>query len=177
MQESKSWYSYVDDRLQWETFVKRYNMELYSQMPLITFFFFLKRRPRGGVCFSGVGGIWDGPLHSENMHCGQINQYFRSLLGQMDAVCSRPKTLGFYQCSFTLLWWQHWCRRVHWDFRATYAAFRITSFPGTSMHSSARQYRSLILHTHNASYPRCQNVLSVVRRICCSPERQKKNAY
>ncbi len=29
------------------------------------------------VDFSGLGGIWDGPSHSGNVYCGQMNQYFR----------------------------------------------------------------------------------------------------
>ncbi len=36
-------------------------------------------------------GIWDGPSHSGNVYCGQMNQYFRYFLGGMDAVCSGPK--------------------------------------------------------------------------------------
>ncbi len=46
---------------------------------------------RSAVDFSGLGGIWDGPSHSGNVYCGQMNQYFRYLLGGMDAVCSGPK--------------------------------------------------------------------------------------
>ncbi len=46
---------------------------------------------RSAVDFSGLGGIWDGPSHSGNVYCGQMNQYFRYFLGGMDAVCSRPK--------------------------------------------------------------------------------------
>ncbi len=38
-----------------------------------------------------LGGIWDGPSHSGNVYCGQMNQYFRYFLGGMDAVCSGPK--------------------------------------------------------------------------------------
>ncbi len=41
--------------------------------------------------FSGLGGIWNGPSHSGNVYCGQMNQYFRYFLGGMDAVCSGPK--------------------------------------------------------------------------------------
>ncbi len=41
-----------------------------------------KRKPmltvsRSAVDFSGLGGIWDGPSHSGNVYCGQMNQYFR----------------------------------------------------------------------------------------------------
>ncbi len=43
---------------------------------------------RSAVDFSGLGGIWDGPSHSGNVYCGQMNQYFRYFLGGMDAVCS-----------------------------------------------------------------------------------------
>ncbi len=32
---------------------------------------------RSAVDFSGLGGIWDGPSHSGNVYCGQMNQYFR----------------------------------------------------------------------------------------------------
>ncbi len=32
---------------------------------------------RSAVGFSGLGGIWDGPSHSGNVYCGQMNQYFR----------------------------------------------------------------------------------------------------
>ena len=46
---------------------------------------------RSAVDFSGLGGIWDGPSHSGNVYCGQTNQYFRSFLEEMDAVCSGPK--------------------------------------------------------------------------------------
>ncbi len=46
---------------------------------------------RSAVDFSGLGGIWDGPSHSGNVYCGQMNQYFRYFLGGMDAVCSGPK--------------------------------------------------------------------------------------
>ncbi len=45
---------------------------------------------RSAVDFSGLGGIWDGPSHSGNVYCGQMNQYFRYFLGGMDAVCSGP---------------------------------------------------------------------------------------
>ncbi len=46
---------------------------------------------RSTVDFSWLGGIWDGPSHSGNVYCGQMNQYFRYFLGGMDAVCSGPK--------------------------------------------------------------------------------------
>lgn len=36
-------------------------------------------------------GIWDGPSHSGNVHCGHTNQCFRYLLGEMDALCSKPR--------------------------------------------------------------------------------------
>ncbi len=39
-------------------------------------------------------GIWDGPSHSGNVYCGQMNQYFRYFLGGMDAVCSGPRRKG-----------------------------------------------------------------------------------
>ncbi len=40
---------------------------------------------RSAVDFSGLGGIWDGPSHSGNVYCGQMNQYFRYFLGGMDS--------------------------------------------------------------------------------------------
>ncbi len=46
---------------------------------------------RSAVDSSGLGGIWDGPSHSGNVYCGQMNQYFRYFWGGMDAVCSGPK--------------------------------------------------------------------------------------
>ncbi len=46
---------------------------------------------RSAVDFSGLGGSGDGPSHSGNVYCGQMNQYFRYFLGGMDAVCSGPK--------------------------------------------------------------------------------------
>ncbi len=49
---------------------------------------------RSAVDFSGLGGIWDGPSHSGNVYCGQMNQYFRYFLGGMDAVCSGPRRKG-----------------------------------------------------------------------------------
>src|SRR4029434_3416306 len=36
-------------------------------------------------------GIWDGPSYSGNVYCGQTNQYFRSFLEEMDAMCPGPK--------------------------------------------------------------------------------------
>ncbi len=58
-----------------------------------------KRKPmltvsRSAVDFSGLGDIWDGPSHSGNVYCGQMNQYFRYFLGGMDAVCSGPRRKG-----------------------------------------------------------------------------------
>ncbi len=38
---------------------------------------------RSAVDFSGLGDIWDGPSHSGNVYCGQMNQYFRYFLGGM----------------------------------------------------------------------------------------------
>ncbi len=46
---------------------------------------------RSAVDFSGLGDIWDGPSHSGNVYCGQMNQYFRYFLEGMDTVCSGPK--------------------------------------------------------------------------------------
>ncbi len=37
---------------------------------------------RSAVDFSGLGGIWDGPSHSGNVYCGQMNQYFRYFFGR-----------------------------------------------------------------------------------------------
>lgn len=41
---------------------------------------------RSGIDCSGLGGIWDGPLHSGNVYYGQTNQYFKSFLGEIDSV-------------------------------------------------------------------------------------------
>ncbi len=46
---------------------------------------------RSAVDFSGLGGIWDGPSHSGNVYCGQMNQYFRYFLGGMDTCAPEPK--------------------------------------------------------------------------------------
>ncbi len=51
---------------------------------------------RSAVDFSGLGGIWDGPSHSGNVYCGQMNQYFRYFLGGMDAVCSGHLVVSFW---------------------------------------------------------------------------------
>ncbi len=118
---------------------------------------------RSAVDFSGLGGIWDGPSHSGNVYCGQMNQYFRYFLGGMDAVCSGPKKKRIIQTvtsnkskSQGLSWYgvvsvplaKVTCTSVmaplmlHRDFGAQYAAFKKTSFPGTSMHISTRQCKT-----------------------------------
>ncbi len=122
---------------------------------------------RSAVDFSGLGGIWDGPSHSGNVHCGQMNQYFRYFLGGMDAVCSGPKKKRIIQTvtsnkskSQGLSWYgvvsvplaKVTCTSVMaplmlkstfgQDFGAQYAAFKKTSFPGTSMHISTRQCKT-----------------------------------
>ncbi len=53
---------------------------------------------RSAVDFSGLGGIWDGPSHSGNVYCGQMNQYFRYFLGGMDAMCSGPRRKDHPDC-------------------------------------------------------------------------------
>ncbi len=103
---------------------------------------------RSAVDFSGLGGIWDGPSHSGNVYCGQMNQYFRYFLGGMDAVCSGPKKKRIIQTvnsnkskSQGLSWYgvvSVPLAKVTCTFGAQYAAFKKTSFPGTSMHISTR---------------------------------------
>ncbi len=46
---------------------------------------------RSAVDFSGLGRHLDGPSHSGNVYCGQMNQYSCIFWGGMDAVCSGPK--------------------------------------------------------------------------------------
>ncbi len=115
---------------------------------------------RSAVDFSGLGGIWDGPSHSGNVYCGQVNQYFRYFLGGMDAVCSGPKKKRIIQTVYqqqvqkpgsVMVWgcvsalgkgnlhsvMAPLMLKVH-----TYAAFKKTSFPGTSMHISTRQCKT-----------------------------------
>ncbi len=108
---------------------------------------------RSAVDFSGLGGIWDGPSHSGNVYCGQMNQYFRYFLGGMDAVCSGPKKKRIIQTvtsnkskSQGLSWYgvvsvplaKVTCTsvmaplmlKVHRDFGAQYAAFKKHLFQG-----------------------------------------------
>ena len=58
-------------------------------------------------------------------------------------------SMGLYQCpwrrSFTLLGsiiWLHECREIPWDFRATYAAFKMTKFPDMLMYFQKGQFCS-----------------------------------
>ena len=47
------------------------------------------------------------------------------------------------QWLFTLSWQQNSCRNIQWHFRATSAAIKTTSFPGTCMHhTSVRQSKT-----------------------------------
>ncbi len=46
---------------------------------------------RSAVDFSGLGGIWDGPSHSGNVYCGQMNQYFRYFFGRNGRRVLRTK--------------------------------------------------------------------------------------
>ncbi len=146
---------------------------------------------RSAVDFSGLGGIWDGPSHSGNVYCGQMNQYFRYFLGGMDAVCSGPKKKRIIQTvtsnkskSQGLSWYgvvsvplaKVICTsvmaplmlKVHRDFGAQYAAFKKTSFPGTSMHISTRQCKTTFC-THYKSWLRRKRV-RVLDWPACSPD-------
>ena len=92
------------------------NTEFHSQMSQRSL---MLTSSRGGVIFSGLGGIWDGPSHGGNVCCGQTDQCSRSLLEEMDqkehpACCQQPVPaarlchgMELHQCSFPLLWWQH----------------------------------------------------------------------
>ncbi len=123
------------------------------------------------VDFSGLGGIWDGPSHSGNVYCGPSQYtYFRYFLGGMDAVCSGPKKKKDHPDCYQqqvqkqgLSWYgvvsvplaKVTCTsvmaplmlKVHRDFGAQYAAFKKTSFPGTSMHYFNKTMQNHILHT------------------------------
>ncbi len=46
---------------------------------------------RSTVDFSGLGGFWDGPSHSGNVCCGQMNQYFRYFFGRNGRRVLRTK--------------------------------------------------------------------------------------
>ncbi len=46
---------------------------------------------RSAADFSGLGGIWDGPSHSGNVYCGQMNQYFRYFFGRNGRRVLRTK--------------------------------------------------------------------------------------
>ncbi len=46
---------------------------------------------RSAIDFSGLGGIWDGPSHSGNEYCGQMNQYFRYFFGRNGRRVLRTK--------------------------------------------------------------------------------------
>ena len=46
---------------------------------------------RSGVDFSGFGGFWDGPSHSENVFYGQTNQYSSYFSDETDAVMLSTK--------------------------------------------------------------------------------------
>ncbi len=123
---------------------------------------------RSAVDFSGLGGIWDGPSHSGKVYCGQMNQYFRYFLGGMDAVCKeekdhpdcyqqqvqKPGSVMVWGCVSALGKGNlHFCDGTinaekyieileHAAFKKTSAAFKKTSFPGTSMHISTRQCKT-----------------------------------
>ncbi len=116
---------------------------------------------RSAVDFSGLGGILDGPSHSGNVYCGQMNQYFRYFLGGMDAVCSGPKKKRIIQTvtsnkskSQGLSWYgvvsvplaKVTCTSVMAPLMLK-STFKKTSFPGTSMHISTRQCKNHIRHT------------------------------
>ncbi len=50
------------------SYIHKCQLKLYCPMLTVS---------RSAVDFSGLGGIWDGPSHSGNVYCGQMNQYFR----------------------------------------------------------------------------------------------------
>ena len=62
---------------------------------------------RGGVHFSGLGGIWDGPSHGGNVCCGQTDQYSRSLLEEMEQRAKGASRLlsATSPCSQALGWY------------------------------------------------------------------------
>ncbi len=53
---------------------------------------------RSAVDFSGLGGIWDGPSHSGNVYCGQMNQYFRYFLGGRTPCAPDQRRKGSSDC-------------------------------------------------------------------------------
>ncbi len=122
---------------------------------------------RSAVDFSGLGGIWDGPSHSGNVYCGQMNQYFRYFLGGMDACVLRTKEekdlsrllpatspkarvchgmgllsvpLAKVTCSFCdgTINAEKYIEILEHNMLPS----RKTSFPGTSMHISTRQCKT-----------------------------------
>ncbi len=132
---------------------------------------------RSAVDFSGLGGIWDGPSHSGNVYCGQMNQYFRYFLGGMDAVCSGPKkkrssrllpatspkarVCHVWGCVSALGKGNlHFCdgtinaEKYIEILGAQYAAFKKTSFPGRPCIFQQGPNANHILHTLQKSWLR-----------------------
>ncbi len=110
--------------------------------------------------------IWDGPSHSGNVYCGQMNQYSGIFWEEWDAVCSGPKKKRIIQTvtqqqvqkpGSVMVWGcvsalgkgnLHFCdgtinaQKYIEILEHQYAAFKKTSFPGTSMHISTRQCKT-----------------------------------
>ncbi len=133
------------------------------------------------------------PSHSENVYCGQMNQYFRYFLGGMDAVCSGPKKKRIIQTvtsnksksqGLFMVWGcvsalgkgnLHVCdgtinaEKYIEIFGAQYAAFKKTSFPGTSMHISTRQCKTTFCSHYKVLAARRKRV-RVLDWPACSPD-------
>ncbi len=120
---------------------------------------------RSAVDFSGLGGIWDGPSHSGNVVLWSDESVFQVFFGRNGRRVLRTKEERIIQTvtsnkskSQGLSWYgvvsvplaKVTCTsvmaplmlKVHRDFGAQYAAFKKTSFPGTSMHISTRQCKT-----------------------------------
>ncbi len=124
---------------------------------------------RSAVDFSGLRGIWDGPSHSGNVYCGQMNQYFRYFLGGMTpcapdqrrkgssrllpATVQKPGSVMVWGCVSALGKGNlNFCdgtinAESNRDFGAQYAAFKKTSFPGTVHAYFNKTMQNHILHT------------------------------
>ena len=82
---------------------------------------------------SGPSGIWDGPSHSRTAYCGQTDQYSRSFYGRSGRhVLWTEGTKNHPDC------YQQQVQRQY--IRATYAAFKTTSFPGMSTYFFQRDH-------------------------------------
>ncbi len=142
---------------------------------------------RSAVDFSGLGGIWDGPSHSGNVYCGQMNQYFRYFFGRngrrvlrtkeekdhpdcYQQQVQKPGSVMVWGCVSVLGKGNlHFCdgtinAEKYIEILAQYAAFKKTSFPGTSMHISTRQCK-----THSAHITKSWLRRKRVRVLDCLP--------